>query len=183
MKRISVIIILLATALTGYCQKNKPSTYRLITIENKLDEEGRKYKAAVVNQKAVDKLNEPLRALAAYYTCWIQCNCEFDSGEQISCELTRALGLGDQGSEKQIAILQKWFPSDNQVQSAIDMHCWVGMPGSSNFLEYSNLTFLEKSDTVKVSYRYIRYDHGATSTIVKNDVAVVRKDRIVFLKR
>jgi hypothetical protein len=184
---IKVILVVLGLSIVmvfnTYGQRPKAEKYTLIKIVKRYDGTGKQYRIGAVDYKNIDRLNEPLRALAAYYSCRIQSDCTFDSTEHIICELTTALGLGQQGSDKQIAVLRKWFPDDEDVRSIIGDNCWVGMPGSSNFLEYRSLIFEAYNDTVAVNYQYIHYSHGDVSTIVKKDIVRIKKDQIVFVKR
>lgn len=183
--RIAIWLCLVAFFVTHtYAQQSPTTKYVLIKPIKKYDGNNRPYITTEVIQKTVDRLNEPLRALTAYYACGIQSNCEyFDTTGAVICQLNAALGLGKQGSDQHIALLQKWFPGNKEVQSIIDDHCWVGLPGSSNFLEYRHLSFSHHLDTVTIRYSYIIYSHGNITNISKREVACIKKDRILFLKK
>ncbi|MFP3593797.1 hypothetical protein [Chryseobacterium sp. SIMBA_038] len=60
-----------------------------------------------INETAIQKLSEPLKAIAALYSGLGGSNCQ---GE--NCELTTALGLGKQGSQAQKDLVKKWFGKD-----------------------------------------------------------------------
>jgi len=184
MKHILVVSFLFLQSISNaQPQKSREEKYVLISSVKKNDREG-PYEMAVANQKDIDKLSEPLRGLAAYYTCRIQCDCEFcDTAGHVICGLTSALGLGQQGSDKQLAMLKKWFPNDDNVRSAIKNNCSVGSPEGSDFLEYTFLSFNVRNDTVIVNAEYIHYSHGNTSMLYQKNIAVIKGNRIVFIKR
>jgi len=133
-------------------------------------------------QKDIDRLNEPLRALAAYYSALLGSNC-IDSEHLEICELTTALGLKYQGSEEYLKILAKWYPNNTKVKRMIDEHCFVIAPGASMFSDLWDLNFTVKHDTVFIAYRYSFYDHGKSSFTNGKDIAVIKHNEILFLNR
>ena len=184
MKYALIVYFLFSQSLSNaQVKKIKEEQYVLLKVVQKHKENGKAYKMLEANQKDINKLKGPLRGLAVYYTCWIQSDCTFDTTGNVICDLTTALGLGYQGSDEQIEELEKWFPNDKDVKSAIDNRCSVGMPGSSNFLEYSLLKFTVRHDTVTVNYEYDHYEHGHNSIIRRKDVAIIKNNKIVFIRQ
>ncbi len=143
----------------------------------------KQYNVSVVNQKDIDRLNPPLKALAAYYSGLAASDCIFnDSTHDVICNLTTALGLDYQGSDKQIDIITKWFPTDKMAKEIIKGNCWVGNPGSSQaYNDYSYLSFVVAHDTVVIHYRFGLYSHGKP-TKNKKDIALIKGNKIVFIE-
>jgi hypothetical protein len=135
-----------------------------------------------IYQKDIDKLNEPLKAIAAYYCALMSSNC-FDSIHQQFCELTTALGLGSQGSEKHIKLLRKWFTNDEFVQRLIKDSCLVMAPGATIFNDYRYLIFNVRHDTVVINYGFDNYNHGVNRFFKRKDVIVVTRDQLIFIER
>jgi len=141
------------------------------------------FNVSIVNQKDIDRMNAPLKALATYYSGLAASDCVYnDSTNNVICNLTKALDLGYQGSDKQIAIIAKWFPTDKTAKEIVKTKCWVGNPGSSQaYNDFSYLRFIVVHDTVTVSYRFGLYYHGKpTKTLT--DIALIKEDNIVFLQ-
>ncbi len=182
------ILILLfffqANASNAQVQKVQDTKYVLIRLVEKFDGNKEPYETGEPNKDDINKLSEPLRGLAAYYTFNIQCDCDYyDTTGNVTCGLTIALGLGRQGSDKQVAMLKKWFPNDDDAKWAIDNNCSVGVPGSSDFLEYQSLIFTVRHDTVTVTEDYIHYSHGDIDTLTQTNKAVIKDDKITFIKK
>lgn len=144
----------------------------------------RLYNVSVVDQNAVDRLSAPLKALATYYSGFAGSDCVYDDSTQnVLCGLTTALGLGFQGSDKQVGAIAKWFPADTTAREMIKTNCWVGNPGSSQtaYNDFSYLGFVVAHDTVIVNYRFGLY-HRGKPTKTMTDIALIRGDHIVFLQ-
>src|SRR5689334_16197473 len=99
-------------------QAAKTETFILINKTNSIP--------GTVNQAAIAKLNEPLKAIAAYYSSMEGSNCNNDM-----CELTTALGLGKQGSDTHINLIKKWFHNDKTAKQLIAQRCYLG-PNSAS---------------------------------------------------
>lgn len=134
---------------------------------------------AAINQKDIDKLSQPLRALAAYYSALSGSNCDRED----NCGLTTALGLGKQNSAEHIGILKKWFPDDIQVKKMINQSCFVGVSGANHFCEFSILNFQNRNDTVIVNYEIQCYDQGRGSVFNGKDKAIIGENQIIFEQR
>jgi len=135
-----------------------------------------------INQEDIDKLNEPLRALAAFYSAYISSDC-VDSFNQQYCDLTMALRLGEQGSNKHVEILKKWFPNESMIKNFINDNCHVTRPGSSLFNGYEYLNFIVKHDTIIISYKFFTYNRGLSNFFIVKDIALIKKDQIIFIKK
>lgn len=136
-----------------------------------------------VNKTDVDKLSEPLKALATYYSVYSGSNCELNGSGKETCELTTALQLGDQGSDEQKNILKKWFPDNAVVTEMIRQNCFLSVPGSSGFNNYRYLNFIRSHDTVYIDYQINHFSQGKSEVMKGNDVAIIKKDAIIFAKK
>jgi len=178
--------VFIQISLYAQAKKTYEKKYVLLHMVRKkmtFNEKTKLHNITEANQKDIDKLNEPLRALAAYYSGLAQSNCDYDGNDHVMCTLTTALGLGRQGSEKQISLISKWMSNDTIAQAIINDSCFVGMPGSSHFTDYDFLNFTVDHDTVNISYGRLFYDHGATSRDSRKDIARIKNNSIVFIKR
>lgn len=136
-----------------------------------------------INQSDINKLDEPLRAIAAYYSGLGGSNCTQDSNFVENCNLTDALGLGNQGSEKHKALLKKWFPKDKAAKQLIDQDCYQGPSGASSFSDYKYLALIWQGDKVTIDYKLMLYNHGKISYINGPDKVVIKENHIQVLKR
>ena len=133
---------------------------------------------AEINKSAIDKLDEPLKALAAYYSALAGSNCD---GKY--CELTSALGLGDQGSKAHIELIKKWFPNDKIADSLVAQSCFQSSSGTSYFTNYNTLIFELEKDTVTIEFSITKYDHGKSSLQKGFNKAIIKSNEIVIIKR
>ena len=131
-----------------------------------------------VDTNEIKKLNEPLKGLLALYSAMGGTNCNGDS-----CELTTALGLGEQGSDAHQALIRKYFPEDKVAKAVLAQACYLRPSGASSFSEYEYLTLSTFKDTVKVYYRQYFYDHGKTSSIKGPDIYYFHNNKYQMLKR
>lgn len=115
-----------------------------------------------INLNTINKLNEPLRGMAALYAGLIGTNCN-----DTSCDLTIALGLGNQGSDKHINLINKYFPDDSLAKFLIKQNCTLGKSGSSFFSEIVYLTLFDFKDTIKVEYESYYYSRDSEEGISK----------------
>jgi hypothetical protein len=177
MKQVIVTIFLLASLAVFGQTKNtvKTTTYTLIKATKEPPGE--------INQSDINKLDEPLRAIAAYYSGLGGSNCTQDTNFVETCFLTDALGLGNQGSEKHKALLKKWFIKDKAAKQLIDQDCYQRPSGASSFSDYTYLALSRQGDTVTINYRLMLYDHGKISYIRGPDKVVVKGNQIQVLKR
>lgn len=136
-----------------------------------------------INYLAIKVLSEPLKAISAYYSGLGGSNCTQDTSFVETCDLTTALGLGNQGSDKHKALLKKWFPQDKAAKQLIDQDCYQRPAGASSFSDYTYLSLSQTGDTVTVNYRLMLYDHGKISYITGPDKMVIRGKQIKVVKR
>src|SRR5690606_2892123 len=80
-----------------------------------------------IDRATIEKLNEPLKALTAFYSAMGGTMCSGDF-----CELTTALGLGKQGSDKHKNIIMKYFPNDKVAETVIKQNCYLRPSGASS---------------------------------------------------
>jgi hypothetical protein len=161
------------------CQPD-PGKYLLIRLTKTFEPFlNKKVLEAHVNQKDIDRLSEPLRALCAYYSAYSGSDCDREG----KCTLTTALGLGKQGSDEHKKVLLKWFPTDSNVQRMIDNNCFVGISGANFFCEYNYLRFEQRKDTVIINYRINCWDRGSGPQYKGYDAVILKDDQILFLKR
>jgi hypothetical protein len=184
-KILLIALVCLHNISVGQVGKSLEKKYLLINTVRKKDERfGPKlYNVSVVNQKDINKLGKPLKALAAYYSGFAGSDCiSDDSTHNVICELTTALGLAYQGSEAQISIISKWFPNDKTAKEMIKNNCFVGIPGGSSYgNDYSYLSFAVQQDTVTVEYKFGLYYHGKPTKMHK-DIVIIKADKITFIK-
>lgn len=112
-------------------------------------------KTSKVNSKLAAGLPQHLKAMAALYSAMGGTDCL----EQ-ECALTKALGLGKQGSDAQKALIQKFFPEDKVATLVVEQDCYLPPSASSSYSNFLNLSLAVNRDTVKVNYRLAVYDHG-----------------------
>lgn len=122
-----------------------------------------------VYNSEIDSFPDRIKAVAALYAAiaGTNCCCGF-------CELTKALGLGEQGSEAHKKIIMKYFPTYNLAQDVLDQNCYLAPRGSSVFSEYDYLKIIEKCDTVVVEFKIY--------TINKQDIDSLEGQDIFLFK-
>jgi hypothetical protein len=176
MKKSISILAITMLFLLGF-KSEQESKYVLIrTVVKQIPNFKKKVKVAEVNQKDVDKLDETLRALAAYYSSLAGSNCDRNT-----CDLTKALFLGMQGSSEHKKLINKWFPNDSIAKIVVRQNCFLASSGSSYFRNYSYLEFVVKADTIIINYDVTVYDHGKTSTIKGPDKVLLRNNEIIVI--
>jgi len=136
-----------------------------------------------INQDAIDKLDEPLKAIAAYYSALGGSNCSQDTSYAESCDLTTALGLGNQGSEKHKALIQKWFPDDKAAKQLLAQDCYQRPSGASSFSDYVYLSLIKQGDTVLINYSLMIYQRGNVSYTKGPDKIVIHQNYLKVFKR
>lgn len=133
---------------------------------------------AVINNKDINQLNEPLKALAAYYSTLAGSDC--DRG---TCELTTALGLGNQGSREHKEIITKWFNVNPVTEDRLKVNFFLPASGSSVFSDYAFLIFTVKNDTVCVKYEVNYYNHGKGSLKKGVDKILFSNNKLTILEQ
>ena len=180
MKNKGFLLILLVFVNFGFNQI-KEEQYRLFkTVKQDYNLSGIKKKGlfTVINKSDVVKLNEPLKALAAYYAAMASSDFEDDG-----YSLVNALNLGKQGSSEHKQLIEKWFPKDNVAKILLKQDCFQPAPGSSYFRFYNNLDFKVKGDTITINYVVGLYNHGKSSILKDTDIALIKNNEIIMLKQ
>lgn len=173
--------LILATLLLLLGFINNPSRRELILIQivsKQIPGFAKKVRVAEINKPVINKLDEPLKALAAYYSALAGNNC---NGKY--CELTSSLGLGDQGSKAHIELIKKWFPDDKVAKALVAQSCFQSSNGSSYFTNYNSLIFELEKDTVTIDFSITKYDHGKSSLQEGFNRAIIERNRIIIIKR
>jgi hypothetical protein len=132
-----------------------------------------------INQQDIRRLSEPLLALAAYYCGFGGSEC----GNNDSCKLTISLGLGKQGSRKQVELIQKWLGNDSAAKILIKQKCYQPPDGASIFSNYIYFNFKLQGNIVTVNYLLINYDHGKYYSIRGPDIYKIKNNHIEVVKR
>ncbi|WP_027378408.1 hypothetical protein [Chryseobacterium daeguense] len=131
-----------------------------------------------INKADIDKLSEPLKAIAALYSGLGGSNCQ---GED--CELTTALGLGKQGSQAQKDLVKKWFPNDKAAEQLQAQDFYQTPNTASNFSNFQYLNFEQNGDTVTVNYDLMVYSRGQETHIKGPDKFVIKGNTIETINR
>jgi len=177
MKNNGFILLTTLIIISGFMQPGNIKKYLIIKVVKKqIPGFTNKINVAEINKKDVDKLNEPLKAIAAYYSSLAGSNCDGQN-----CELTSALGLGIQGSDKHLALLKKWFPNNQVAKSLITQDCFQSSNSSSHFTNYNSLIFEVNKDTVLIHFVIMKYDQGKTVLQKGNDKAIIKSNNTIIL--
>ncbi len=131
-----------------------------------------------IDTTSINKMNEPLLALTAFYSALGGSYCC-----DTTCNLTSALGLGRQGSDKQKSLIAKYFPNDKLSKLVLEQDCYLRPSGASSFSEYEFLTILDLTDTVYVDYRLMYYDRGDVSWEQGPDIYLYKNGTFKKIKR
>jgi hypothetical protein len=135
-------------------------------------------KTGKLNKTVIAGLSPSLKALAAFYSAMGGTNCK-----DLQCELTTALGLGNQGSDAQKTMIQKYFPGDKAANLVVGQDCYLPPAGSSSFSNFVALSFAILKDTIRVNYQLLVHDHGNTKTISGPDIYVFKSQVFKNKKR
>lgn len=150
-------------------QPHQEVTYKIVTTNENNP----------INLKDIKKLSEPLKALVALYAAFYGTNCD-----GTTCELTSALGLGNQGSDEHKNLIRKYFPSDKLADEIIKQDCYLAPSGARSFSEYTNLTIIDIGDTVKVNYAAsVLFNHDDGETIIGKDTYFLKDNSYINIKR
>jgi hypothetical protein len=132
-----------------------------------------------IDELVVSSLNEPLKALAAFYSSIGGTNCSGDH-----CDLTTALGLGKQGSEDHKNLIKKYFPANDKIAETVLLQdCYLRPSGASSFSDYEYLTLIDMGDTVKVNYNLWVDSHGEISFTSDIDTYLFKDGKFLKIKR
>jgi len=131
-----------------------------------------------IDTTEIRKLNEPLKALTAFYAAMGGTMCD---GE--NCKLTTALGLGKQGSHKHKALIKIYFPNDKVAETLLKQNCYLRPSGASTFSDFQYLTIIDFGDTIKVDYNLMYYNHGDIEWTEGPDIYLFKDNVFIKSKR
>ncbi len=131
-----------------------------------------------IDTTTIEKLNEPLKALTAFYSAMGGTMC---SGEY--CDLTTALGLGKQGSDSHKNLIKKYFPKDKVAETVLKQECYLRPSGASSFSDFEFLTITDKGDTVIVDYNLMYYNRGEIEWTEGLDIYLFNDNKFEKVKR
>ena len=96
-----------------------------------------------------------IKALTAFYSAMGGSNCSREF-----CDLTTALELGKQGSDRHKNLIKTYFPNDKVAETVLKQDCYLRPSGASSFSDFEYLTLIDKGDSVYVNYRLMYYNSG-----------------------
>ncbi|SDJ97401.1 hypothetical protein SAMN04487935_2178 [Flavobacterium noncentrifugens] len=151
MKKLSIFIFAVFLISCNSGKNMQVVNYKIITTENENME---------IDSIEISKLPKHLKAVAAFYAAMGGTNCTNET-----CELTTALGLGNQGSQSQIDLIKTYFPNDKVAETLIKQDCYLRPSGASAFSDFEFLNIIDLGQIVKVEYTLMTYDHGEVKYI------------------
>ena len=170
MKQLFLLVALASTFCNSNAQKPQAEQFDLILKTEQIP--------GKINQTVAHQLTEPLKAIAAYYSAMAGSNCN-----GTSCELTTALGLGDQGSEQHKNIIRKWFKQDKTAKQLLKQDCFLPPNTASAFNDFAYLRLQKKGNTVTVSYKILYYNHGKSTFVSSDTDQLLIKDETIIVRR
>ena len=69
----------------------------------------------IINTDYLKDAPEQVRAILAYISTKGGTACQYNKNDEIVCDLTSALSLGAQGSDKHVAFIKRWLKVPNQI--------------------------------------------------------------------
>ena len=179
------LVLIIGTFLLMGCNRQNSEigsvTYNIILSEKNptpMSERDSFLIPGKINTLLVKNLNEPLKSLTALYSAQIGSYC--DHGY---CDLTTALGLGKQGSEKQKRLIDKYFQGDKLAEFLINQECALGQDGSSFYTDFIYLNYILIGDTVKVNYSYAYFSPEDEGVVEKTDIYLYQDNCFEKLQR
>jgi len=165
---------------------SKNDTYKIIlktemSEPEKAPDTGERYTTEIpgkIDITTIEKLNEQLKALTAFYSAMGGTMCNGDY-----CDLTTALGLGKQGSDKHKNLIRKFFPNDKVAEAVLKQDCYLRPSGASTFSDFEYLTIIDKGDTIVVDYRLMFYNRGEIKWIKGPDIYLFKDNKFEKVKR
>ena len=100
-----------------------------------------------INKDYLKTISEQEKALLAYYCYFFNTSC----ADSKHCQLTEALGLGEQNSKEHQKLVLKWFTDDETVQLAKEGGR-ITPNGSKNMGWYEDLRIEKKGTLISVRY-------------------------------
>lgn len=134
-----------------------------------------------INDSQIQMLKPHLKGLIAFYSGIYGSECDLEVEE--TCELTKALNLGKQGSKKHLDLIINYFPNDSYAESAISSHCYQRPSGASVFSEYNYLKITDYGNKLKVNYQILIYNRGEFIHKTFQDIYQYKSDVFIAQKR
>jgi hypothetical protein len=107
-----------------------------------------KGKEPYINSEYLKNSTEQEKALLAYYCYFFNTSCK----DSKHCQLTEALGLGEQNSKEHNALVKKWF-NDQETLDLAKEGGRITPDGSKNMAWYEEIKLVKKgSDLICVRY-------------------------------
>ena len=100
-----------------------------------------------INTEYLNTITEEEKALLAYYCYFFNTSC----ADSKHCQLTEALGLGEQNSKEHKKLVEKWFTDDETKQLAKEGGR-ITPNGSKNMGWFEELKIAKKGDLITVRY-------------------------------
>jgi hypothetical protein len=119
----------------------------VVTEDNAIEIYHFKGKEPYINTEYLKTCSEQEKALLAYYCYFFNTSCK----DSKHCQLTEALGLGEQNSKAHKDLVLKWFTDDETVQLAKEGGR-ITPAGTKNMAWYEELKLTKKGDLVIVRY-------------------------------
>jgi hypothetical protein len=165
--KISVRILLIFLLLNIVIKCDAQKTYELLSK-----------KTGKLNKTLIAGLPPSLKGMAALYSALGGTNCMDQQ-----CALTTALGLGNQGSDGQKKLIQKYFPDDKVAKLVIGQDCYLSPSSSPSFSNFIFLSFLVNGDAVQVNYELDVLNHGDVKKISGPDIYIYKNQVFKNKKR
>lgn len=102
----------------------------------------------VTNKEYIKNAPDSIKAILAYYSSETELNC-INKKEGLVCDLSTALGLGNQCSERQANLVKTWLGKDINADG-----CYSVPDGATHSSRYSSLKLDIKGDKVVVDYAW-----------------------------
>jgi hypothetical protein len=135
-------------------------------------------KTEKLNKAVVTSLPQHLKALAAFYSAMGGSNCRDQE-----CALTTALGLGNQGSDAQKSMIQKYFPDDKVARLVIGQDCYLPPNSSTTFSNFASLNFVATGEDIRVNYVLDVFENGNMKVINGPDIYIFKGQTFKNKKR
>jgi len=116
----------------------------------------------VANLERLGQMPEGMKAILAMYALQVGGGCEGDDEQGLKCELTRALRLGAQCSERHVDLVRAWFGAS--------------LPAMSG--HYSQDGVLQAKDLMSICYAA---PHYATHQNIWESIQVGIEDDVVYI--
>lgn len=100
-----------------------------------------------INEEFLKTASESEKALLGYYCYFFSSNCK----DSKHCDLTKALGYGDQNSKDHKTAVNKWF-ADDETKQLVKEGGRVTPTGAKNMSWYEEIKLVKKGELTVVRY-------------------------------